>query len=199
MFWGAANWPKAYGCIYKSFHCEHSWFFEWIYEKCRIEIRSIRFTITNYWSIVADCWSQGIQFSLINIQSRCQCPFDIELLTQYQMTFQIASIPDVVDTKDQSKKPTNKNECQLPATVAEIEPSSSNINVEKDSQKVTETVKNESEPKESVDVPDNTVDGVKACEDARYRKFFKMIQFGVPPPAAKLKMNVEGLDPNVLE
>lgn len=111
----------------------------------------------------------------------------------------MASIPDVGDTNDQSKQSTNKNESQLPTTVTDIEPSTSNTNDDYHSQKNTETVENESEPKESVDVPDNTVNGVKASEDARYRKFFKMVQFGVPPPAVKLKMNVEGLDPNVLE
>lgn len=116
------------------------------------------------------------------------------------MTFQMASVPDVGDTNDQSKQSTNEtNASQLPTTVTKVEPSTSNANIENDSQKVTETVENEPEPKESVDVPDNTVDGIKACDDARYRKFFKMVQFGVPPPAVKLKMSVEGLDPNVLE
>lgn len=109
----------------------------------------------------------------------------------------MASVPDVGDSNDQS---TNKNnESQLPTTVTKVEPSTWNAKIENDSQKVTETIENEPDPKESVDVPDNTVDGIKACEDTRYRKFFKMVQFGVPPPAVKLKMSVEGLDPNVLE
>lgn len=43
------------------------------------------------------------------------------------------------------------------------------------------------------------VDGIKACEDPRYKKFFKMVQFGVPEPAVKLKMKNEGIDPNILE
>lgn len=41
--------------------------------------------------------------------------------------------------------------------------------------------------------------GHKASEDARYVRFFKMVQFGVPSAAVKLKMEMEGLDPNVLE
>lgn len=41
--------------------------------------------------------------------------------------------------------------------------------------------------------------GVKACEDARYRKYFKMNQFGVPLAAVKLKMEAEGFDSNILE
>lgn len=42
-------------------------------------------------------------------------------------------------------------------------------------------------------------DGVKACEDVRYRKYFKMVQFGVPSPAVKQKMGAEGLNPDILE
>lgn len=41
--------------------------------------------------------------------------------------------------------------------------------------------------------------GVKACEDARYRKYFKMMQFGVPMAAVKLKVSAEGFDSSVLE
>lgn len=42
-------------------------------------------------------------------------------------------------------------------------------------------------------------DGPKASNDPRFLKFFKMIQFGVPLPAVKLKMETEGLDSSVLE
>lgn len=42
-------------------------------------------------------------------------------------------------------------------------------------------------------------EGPKACEDARFVRFFKMVQFGVPPAAVKLKMEMEGVDPCVLE
>lgn len=41
--------------------------------------------------------------------------------------------------------------------------------------------------------------GVKASEDARYRKYFKMMQFGVPITAVKLKVSAEGFDSTVLE
>ncbi|KAH8237517.1 hypothetical protein KR038_003532, partial [Drosophila bunnanda] len=41
--------------------------------------------------------------------------------------------------------------------------------------------------------------GVRACEDVRYRKFFKMLHVGVPAPAVKQKMQSEGLDPRLLE
>lgn len=41
--------------------------------------------------------------------------------------------------------------------------------------------------------------GVRACEDMRYRKFFKMLHVGVPAPAVKQKMQSEGLEPRLLE
>lgn len=41
--------------------------------------------------------------------------------------------------------------------------------------------------------------GVKANEDYRYKKFFKMIHFGVLPQAVKDKAGREGLDPSILE
>ncbi|KAH1026573.1 hypothetical protein HUJ05_000215 [Dendroctonus ponderosae] len=41
--------------------------------------------------------------------------------------------------------------------------------------------------------------GVKASEDPRFAKFFKMLKVGVQAPAVKLQMKAEGVDPAVLE
>lgn len=41
--------------------------------------------------------------------------------------------------------------------------------------------------------------GVRACEDVRFKKFFKMVQFGVPAGAVKIKMQAEGVQPSILE
>ncbi|ALC38656.1 CG7429 [Drosophila busckii] len=41
--------------------------------------------------------------------------------------------------------------------------------------------------------------GVRACEDSRYKKFFKMLQVGVPAAAVKQKMFAEGLEPTILD
>lgn len=41
--------------------------------------------------------------------------------------------------------------------------------------------------------------GVRVSEDVRYKKFFKMLQVGVPAPAVKQKMQSEGLQPQLLE
>ncbi|KAH8352244.1 hypothetical protein KR084_002943 [Drosophila pseudotakahashii] len=54
----------------------------------------------------------------------------------------------------------------------------------------------ESQP-EPEDLPELV--GVRACEDLRYRKFFKMVTVGVPAPAVKQKMQSEGLEPRILE
>lgn len=50
-----------------------------------------------------------------------------------------------------------------------------------------------------VDIPEIKENCVRACDDIRYKRFFKMLQFGVPAPAVKQKMQVDGLDPNILE
>lgn len=103
------------------------------------------------------------------------------------------SIPDV-----QSKTPSNdKTETPIsnePQTATETiqdqtppEPSTS-----------TKIVETEIQTEKSPDEHDNT-SGVKACDDTRYRKYFKMLQFGVPAQAVKLKIANEGFDPNVLE
>ncbi|ENN79043.1 hypothetical protein YQE_04510, partial [Dendroctonus ponderosae] len=41
--------------------------------------------------------------------------------------------------------------------------------------------------------------GVKASEDPRFAKFFKMLKVGVQAPAVKLQMKAEGVDPAVLD
>ncbi|KAM7354308.1 coiled-coil domain containing 53 [Cochliomyia hominivorax] len=41
--------------------------------------------------------------------------------------------------------------------------------------------------------------GIKVSEHETYKKFFKMLQVGVPAQAIKMKMQVEGLDPNILD
>lgn len=46
---------------------------------------------------------------------------------------------------------------------------------------------------------DEQIEGPKACEDSRFIRFFKMLQFGVPLVAVKQKMTAEGLDPSILE
>lgn len=69
------------------------------------------------------------------------------------------------------------------------------------SQPQSQTNENDSQtPASGQDEHDNeAVKGVKACEDIVYRKYFKMLQFGVPAPAIKLKIANDGYNPDVLE
>lgn len=55
----------------------------------------------------------------------------------------------------------------------------------------TETEEKSPEPESS--------GGVKAKDDYRYKKYYKMVHFGVPPAAIKQKMQAEGVDPNLLD
>ncbi|XP_067623389.1 WASH complex subunit 3 [Eurosta solidaginis] len=48
------------------------------------------------------------------------------------------------------------------------------------------------------DAPPEPV-GVRAYEDVRFKKFFKMVQFGVPAEAVKIKMQAEGIEPSILD
>ncbi|KAF5284577.1 hypothetical protein FQR65_LT02403 [Abscondita terminalis] len=54
------------------------------------------------------------------------------------------------------------------------------------------------EVKEEV-VEDISVQSCKAADDPRFSKFFKMLQVGVPRQAVKNKMELEGLDPNIID
>ncbi|XP_018572628.1 WASH complex subunit 3 isoform X2 [Anoplophora glabripennis] len=62
------------------------------------------------------------------------------------------------------------------------------------------TSDNSSSASEKPETVSNSEDvGVKACDDPRFKKFFKMLQFGVPEPAVKLKMQNDGVDPSILD
>ncbi|EDW04101.1 WASH complex subunit 3 [Drosophila grimshawi] len=49
------------------------------------------------------------------------------------------------------------------------------------------------------EIIEEVVKGVQVSQDIRYRKFFKMLQVGVPAPAVKIKMRSEGLEPQLLD
>ena len=52
---------------------------------------------------------------------------------------------------------------------------------------------------ESVSDENDSKENTTAAIPEEYTKYFKMIHFGVPKQAVKLKMQQEGLDPTVLE
>lgn len=60
-------------------------------------------------------------------------------------------------------------------------------------------IEKEIEIKEDTVPEESTSKEQSAQKDPRYEKYFKMMHFGVPKEAVKLKMRQEGLDPSILE
>lgn len=112
---------------------------------------------------------------------------------------QLASIPDI-SGPNETDSSTKTHNIQTHAQAATDENIKSSIETTEQSE-TSEVVKENPAESENETVPEeNKVeDGVRAAEDTRYRKFFKMLQFGVPAPAVKLKMQTEGFDPSILE
>lgn len=103
--------------------------------------------------------------------------------------------------------PDLESQAPLPGPVLDVSPPTNEIppaNNDPATRATSEASNVEVKPPEpaiiedEVDQPLDTA-GVKISEDYRYKKYFKMISFGVPPPAAKIKMASEGLDPDLLE
>ena len=64
--------------------------------------------------------------------------------------------------------------------------------------------KEDPQPQEPPEVPqpdsaDLSPNQIKISESAIYRKYFKMLKFGIPPAAVKQKMSSEGLDADFLD
>lgn len=72
------------------------------------------------------------------------------------------------------------------------------VNFTKTHEVSTEETTYDETDKPEEEVP-TEVKGVRVCEDIRYKKFFKMVQVGVPAPAVKIKMRTEGLNAEMLE
>lgn len=111
----------------------------------------------------------------------------------------MASIPDVDLKPSSNEKTDNKTETPIdnkPQTSTTTEAAQETPSTSQAIEIVSENIETqiESSPAEH-----EQSRGVKACDDTRYRKYFKMLQFGVPAPAVKLKIANEGFDPTVLE
>lgn len=57
----------------------------------------------------------------------------------------------------------------------------------------------QAESRDETDEIEAAVKGIKITEDVRYKKYFKMMQMGVPAAAVKIKMQIEGFDGDLLE
>ena len=104
----------------------------------------------------------------------------------------LSSVPDL-------SKVSISNEAQsIPVPVEASQPKTTEEK-QSDTTEVTKTP-DPSPVKQPVVAPESTTAvGIKASEDWRYKKYFKMITFGVPQQAVKNKLSSEGLDPSILE
>nr|CAI5846232.1 unnamed protein product [Callosobruchus analis] len=101
---------------------------------------------------------------------------------------QLSSIPGLdEDIKCSSIQHTDQNEAVSLEEISEVDTKDDKTALDPDTASAGNT-------------PDNVEsEQIKAKNDSRYSKFFKMLHVGVPEPAVKLKMKNEGLDPNILE
>lgn len=106
----------------------------------------------------------------------------------------MASIPDV-----QSNAPPSNDKTENPISNEPQTSTESSQNQTPQEPSTLKDIQNEIQTEQSHQDEHDNSSGVKACDDTRYRKYFKMLQFGVPAQAVKLKIANEGLDPNVLE
>lgn len=75
-----------------------------------------------------------------------------------------------------------------------VENNDSKQEKEKNISKIDETDSNKEDNFEEQQIENQAVN-----RDPRYEKYLKMIHFGVPKEAVKLKMEQEGLDSSILE
>ncbi|KAJ8730490.1 hypothetical protein PYW08_001903 [Mythimna loreyi] len=133
----------------------------------------------------------NVQF-LNNFMKRCEqklMEFDKKLekvnAAMVLLETRLSSIPELnTTTATPAEKPSQPTEVS-PAKSAEDTPAP-----------VTEVAQDTKEP----DAPSQAADVVEG-KPARpeYDRFVKMVQVGVPVQAVKLKLQLEGLDPNVLD
>ncbi|XP_058836794.1 WASH complex subunit 3 [Topomyia yanbarensis] len=93
----------------------------------------------------------------------------------------------------------------LEASILIVEAKIASINALKSSTNVTECDQPESNARDAdadnmlVETTIETPSEIVSERDARYDKYFKMIQFGVPAMAVKNKISSDGLDPDYID
>lgn len=122
---------------------------------------------------------QKVEASLLILESQLSSISDLNELNQEKQVVQS------VQTPEHSNESSPTISTSLPSANETV----SNVEIPDDAKSDIPAECKEEESHE----------GVKATEDPRFMKFFKMVQFGVPPAAVKLKMQSEGVDPNILE
>lgn len=114
---------------------------------------------------------------------------------------QLSSIPGLENVVE----PANNNSSNT-ASSKSAEPSADTVDKPSDERPAGAVSASEDKSNnntDSVPLPATTTDigpsGVKVSEDVRFKKYFKMLQFGVPAPAVKLKMEADGVEARFLE
>lgn len=126
-------------------------------------------------------------------------------LGNHLLLFQLSSIPDLqqqLKSRDESINQTASNRTEEEPEKEASSSTQSPAVIPKEHEPVDPSTKEPEDDPEtsSTSPPPPTISGgVKASEDYRYKKFFKMIHYGVHQQAVKNKLASEGLDPSILE
>ncbi|XP_004521883.1 WASH complex subunit 3 isoform X1 [Ceratitis capitata] len=102
----------------------------------------------------------------------------------------LSSVPDIQDTTAAATANGNVIMSAAQDTVDKTENKQETIAITADSSPTIEPIIEDSSTETT---------GVRACDDVRFKKFFKMVQFGVPAEAVKMKMQAEGVEPSLLD
>lgn len=159
---------------------------------------------------IANCESKFIEFdtklqkvesSLLIVESKVFSQSQLSICQMVKwFTFssfpQLASMPDGNDSTT-PPKPENSTTSGPSSTTTEPIPQSIDINANRVPS--SEEVPTDVESRDETDEIEEHVKGIKITEDIRYKKYFKMMQMGVPAAAVKIKMQIEGFDGNLLE
>ncbi|XP_018057208.1 PREDICTED: WASH complex subunit CCDC53 [Atta colombica] len=85
----------------------------------------------------------------------------------------------------------------IPGLEQEHNKESNNVN-EDNTSKLIEIHKVDEPDNSEIEEPKDEQKEIQSAKDPRYEKYFKMLHFGVPKQAVKLKMEQEGLDVSIL-
>lgn len=103
------------------------------------------------------------------------------------------------DVNDSTTIPKPESASTVPLTSPAAETVSQPIDINANSVPTPEVPATNVESKDETVEIETIVRGIKITEDVRYKKYFKMVQMGVPTAAVKIKMQTEGFDGDLLE
>lgn len=142
---------------------------------------------------------QKVESSLLIVEAKVRIiafkSISIPLTIHVLIIIQLASMPDANESPTTSQ---SKPDDSIAVTTSNESTEQPNIEKSADESR-TEAAPTNIESKDETDGTETIVKGIKITEDVRYRKYFKMLQMGVPAAAVKMKMQIEGFDGTMLE